>query len=174
MTHPYPQQGYPPPPPPGYYPPQPPPGAYYPAPGYYPPPPPPGYYPPQPPPQPGGGYYFPPQPQPNEEKTYPKLSAATVKGTVLGQAQAQMSATLLDGDGQPIPNQPISFTLANGRQFGTAVTDSTGVAVLDSGSNILDPVTWVNAIGSGYQVHYAGNKKYMPANAHGKIEPAIG
>ncbi|MCF3102287.1 Ig-like domain-containing protein [Streptomyces roseoverticillatus] len=173
MTQPYPSQpqpgpwGYPPQPPPGpgYYPPQPPPG-----PGYYPPQPPYGYYPY--PPQP---YPYPPQPQPqaDQEKGYPLLTAATVKGTVLGQAQAQISATLVDNDGEPIKGQPITFTVS-GRQIGMAVTDATGVAHLDSGSNLLDPLMWIHAVGSGYEVHYQGNKKYMPAAAHGKIEPGIG
>lgn len=144
----------------GYYPPQPQPGPY-------------GYY--QPQPQPGPyGYYYPPQPQPDPEKEYPHLTAATVKGTVLGQAQAQISATLIDNDGQPIKGQPITFTVTDGRQIGTAVTDAAGVAHLDSGSNLLDPLLWVHAIGSGYEAHYQGSKKFMPANARGKIEPGIG
>ncbi|WP_338932166.1 hypothetical protein WEB32_23715 [Streptomyces netropsis] len=166
MTQPYappPQQ------PPGYYPPQQPPGYYQPQPGYYPPQQ--GYYPPQP--QPGYGYYYPPPPQPDVEKEYPQLTAATVKGTVLGQAQAQISAKLISNDGEPIKGQPITFTVSDNRQIGTAVTDATGVAHLDSGSNLLDPLLWFHAVSSGYEVHYQGSKKYMPANAHGKIEPAL-
>ncbi|MEU9119631.1 hypothetical protein AB0C96_07185 [Streptomyces sp. NPDC048506] len=153
----------------GYYPPQPQP--YYPPQGYYPPPPPP-YYPPQ-------GYY-PPQPQPyyppqhDGEKEYPQLTAATVKGTVLGQAQAQISAKLIDSDGEPIKGVPITFTVGSGRQIGIGVTDATGVARLDSGSNLLDPLLWAQALGSGYEVQFQGNKKFMPALAHGKIEPGIG
>ncbi|GHG53276.1 Ig-like domain-containing protein [Streptomyces griseocarneus] len=170
MTQPYmpPQQ-------PGYYPPQPPQGYPQPPQGY--PYPPQGYpypYPPQgyPYPYPPQGYPY-PMPPHDEEKEYPQLSAATVKGTVLGQAQAQISGTLINNDGEPIKGQPISFTVS-GRQIGTAVTDATGVAHLDSGSNLLDPLLWVHAIGSGYEVHYQGSKKYMPATAHGKIEPGIG
>ncbi|MEV5374668.1 MULTISPECIES: Ig-like domain-containing protein [Actinomycetes] len=112
-------------------------------------------------------------PQQTEEKEYPQLTAATVKGTVLGQAQAQISATLITNDGEPIKGQPVTFTVS-GRQIGMAVTDATGVAHLDSGSNLLDPLLWVHAVGSGYEAHYQGSKKYMPATAHGKIEPGLG
>ncbi|MEV4923359.1 hypothetical protein [Streptomyces roseoverticillatus] len=163
---------YPQPPQPGYFP-QPPQGYAYPPQGYaYP-------YPSQAYPFPPQGYGYPPpgypypMPPHDEEKEYPQLTAATVKGTVLGQAQAQISATLISNDGEPIKGQPVSFTVS-GRQIGTAVTDATGVAHLDSGSNLLDPLLWVHAISSGYEAHYQGSKKYMPATAHGKIEPGIG
>ncbi|ANP54888.1 hypothetical protein J2Z21_001450 [Streptomyces griseochromogenes] len=119
-------------------------------------------------------YPYPPQTNGSTEKEYPQLTAATVKGTVMGQAQAQISAKLIDSDGEPIKGVPITFTVGAGRQIGIGVTDATGVAHLDSGSNLLDPLLWAQAIGSGYEVQFQGNKKYMPALAHGKIEPGIG
>ncbi|MFB7665141.1 hypothetical protein ACFC1R_14470 [Kitasatospora sp. NPDC056138] len=177
MTQPYaPTQPQPQPYQPQPYQPQP----YQPQPGYYPPQPPPGYYQPQPapgyyyPPQPQPQYYYPPQPQPTGEKEYPQLTASTVKGTVLGQAQAQFSAKLINNDGEPIVGQPITFALTDGQQFGIGVTDASGVAHLDSGSHILDPQLWAKALGSGYKVHFQGNKKYMPGDANGKIVPGIG
>ncbi|GHF44374.1 hypothetical protein GCM10010218_27130 [Streptomyces mashuensis] len=125
-------------------------------------------------PQPGPYVYYPPQPQPDPEKEYPQLTASTVKGAVLGQAQAQISAKLIDSDGQPIKGQPITFTVSDSRQIGTPVTDATDVAHLDSGSNLLDPLLWAHALGSGYEAHFQGNKKFMPVSARGEIEPGIG
>ncbi|MGW3209399.1 hypothetical protein [Streptomyces sp. NPDC001135] len=145
-------------------------------------------YPPQPYPYPPQGQYpyppqfqqypqpypYPPQPNGGTDKEYPQLTAATVKGTVMGQAQAQISAKLIDSDGEPIKGVPITFTVGSGRQIGIGVTDATGVAHLDSGSNLLDPILWAQALGSGYEAQFQGNKKYMPALAHGKIEPSLG
>ncbi|MGE7438689.1 Ig-like domain-containing protein [Kitasatospora sp. NPDC001175] len=149
---------------------QPQPYYYQPQPGYYYQPQP-GYF------NPTHGYYNAPQPyppQPNGEKEYPQLTADDIKGTVGGQAKGTLRATLLDADGTPIKGAPITFSMAGGgRVMGTVATGADGVAMLNSGSNILDPILWAQGLGSGYTAHFAGNKQYMPATASASINPAI-
>ncbi|MFD9817070.1 Ig-like domain-containing protein [Streptomyces sp. NPDC059080] len=159
-----PPQGYYPPPPQGYYPQQPPQGYYppQPQPGYYPYPPQ-GYYPPQPPPADGG----------EQTKVLPQLTAEDVSGAVVG-AKATFRATLLDPDGQPIQGAMVTFKMTGGKVIGSAATGSDGVATLNSGSHMTDPLgVWGPALAGGYEAHFAGNKKFQPATASASITPAL-
>ncbi|MFJ4620746.1 Ig-like domain-containing protein [Streptomyces sp. NPDC088812] len=150
------------------YPPQP--YQQYPA---YPPPPPYQQY-PMYPPQPYPAYpqqvNFPPPP--HKDKTYPQLTAYTVKGTIGGQATTTVKAELLDKNGKPIENAPLTFSIVSGRVLGTKATGGDGIAEVNAGSNILDPLIWIQAAGSGYTVHFSGNEDYMPATATASITPA--
>ncbi|MFF9321041.1 hypothetical protein ACF1BP_25680 [Streptomyces sp. NPDC014735] len=156
---------YPPPPPQGYYPPQPPQG-------YYPPQPPQGYY-----PYPPQGYYpYPPQPPATDgeqTKVIPQLSADDVSGAVVG-AKATFRATLLDPDGEPIQGATITFRMTGGKVIGSTSTGSDGVATLNSGGHMTDPLgVWGPGLGGGYEAHFAGNKKFQPATANAAITPAL-
>ncbi|MFF3734687.1 Ig-like domain-containing protein [Streptomyces sp. NPDC002476] len=161
-------------PPQGYYPP---PQGYYPYPpqpqqAYYPPPPPQGYY-----PYPPQGYYpYPSQPpvtDGEQTKVIPQLSADDVSGAVVG-AKATFRATLLDPDGQPIQGATITFRMTGGKVIGSTSTGSDGVATLNSGGHMTDPLgVWGPGLGSGYEAHFAGNKKFQPATANAAITPAL-
>ncbi|MFB7499284.1 hypothetical protein ACFC09_32125 [Streptomyces sp. NPDC056161] len=118
------------------------------------------------------------QPQTNGQNQAPAqkqpsfLEATGTSGSALGQAQATLKATLTDQDGMPIVGQRIMFRV-NGRDIGSKPTDSNGEAVLDSGSHLGDPVIWAQAILTGYEAIYRGSPNYLPAEAKGKIQPAV-
>ncbi|MGA5130493.1 hypothetical protein QZH56_11580 [Streptomyces olivoreticuli] len=109
------------------------------------------------------------------EKENVILTASTVRGSLIGMAQAQMSANLTNADGTGIKAQPISFVVTSTNQeFGRATTDSNGDANLDSGANISDPQLMASAAFSGYTAVYHGNATYNPAKARGKYIVGLG
>ncbi|MEV5239242.1 Ig-like domain-containing protein [Streptomyces cinnamoneus] len=102
------------------------------------------------------------------------LTASTVRAGIIGMAQAQMRATLTDLNGQGIAGERVTFVVTSTRQeFGSAVTNDQGEAVLDSGANISDPQIWVSAGSSGFTAIYGGNEKYKSQEAKGKFQIAI-
>ncbi|MFF2042518.1 hypothetical protein ACFVVX_19025 [Kitasatospora sp. NPDC058170] len=104
-----------------------------------------------------------------------QLTCYTVKGTVLGQAQAQLKATLLDSDGVGVQGASIVFVVSNTRrEIGRGTTNGQGDAVAGTGSNILDPTIMLSGVGSGVTAIFNGNKQYLPAEARGTVEPSIG
>jgi hypothetical protein len=92
------------------------------------------------------------------------LSVAAASGTYAGLASLQ--ATLQrDSDGLPLDGRFVSFTL-NGRDVGSALSDSNGLAQLNN-TSLLDipPGVYPGAPGSGVGAFFAGDTDYFPITA---------
>ncbi|MFG2224561.1 hypothetical protein [Streptomyces sp. NPDC048644] len=101
-----------------------------------------------------------------------RLTASSTKGTIGGQASGKCKATLLDKDGEPIEGETIFFKI-DGKDLGQQITDGNGVAEIDSGSHLGDPLLWGKALSNGYQAVFNGTKDYKPATANATVEPGI-
>ncbi|MFI7102052.1 hypothetical protein ACIBK8_22150 [Streptomyces sp. NPDC050161] len=109
---------------------------------------------------------------PSAKKQGVKLTASSTKGTIGGQASGKCKATLLDKDGEPIEGETIFFKI-DGKDLGQQITDGNGVAEIDSGSHLGDPLLWGKALSNGYQAVFNGTKEYKPASANATVEPGI-
>jgi hypothetical protein len=68
-----------------------------------------------------------------------RLLASNVAGHVQGLAQTEFKATTMDTDGDPSQDLESYFITGSTREkFGSAPTDASGVATLESGSKITD------------------------------------
>jgi hypothetical protein len=94
--------------------------------------------------------------------------------TQVGDNAGRVRATLTGNGGAPLPGQTLVFTTTQNTDHGvihicTVVTDANGYASCDA-------TTLVGAINldAGYDVSFAGNTNYVPAQDHGTYFPAAG
>ena len=92
------------------------------------------------------------------------LLAYGSKGSLVGQASANLEAYLTDCNGQGIRGLFIEFFVKGSNTFiGGTSTDDHGIARVGSSSNISYPLLCLQALASGFYVKSAGNEKYHSA-----------
>ncbi|MFJ9445323.1 hypothetical protein ACIRRH_26175 [Kitasatospora sp. NPDC101235] len=105
----------------------------------------------------------------SSEKKPVQLKARTVSGHVLANApiSGDFEATLTDKNGKPVVGRQITFySTASGQRVGSATTDQSGIAKLNSGSKILDPVIVASTLATGCEARFEGDDEYQAASAH--------
>ncbi|WP_316524493.1 Ig-like domain-containing protein [Kitasatospora brasiliensis] len=98
-----------------------------------------------------------------------QLTARTVGGHVIAGApiSGDFEATLTDAHGKPIVGRQVTFySTASGQRVGSATTDKSGIAKLNSGSKILDPVIVASTLATGCEARFEGDDEYQAASAH--------
>ncbi|MFJ8471281.1 hypothetical protein [Kitasatospora sp. NPDC094011] len=103
------------------------------------------------------------------EKQPVHLTTRTVTGHVVLNApiSGDFEATLTDAGGKPIVGREITFfSTASGQRVGSATTDQSGIARLNSGSKLLDPVIVASTLTTGANARFEGDDQYQSAEAH--------